>query len=167
VARAGEDVQNSDYWRGRRVGLELAMMKLGDSGWKPGSSEVYPDELFVFGIDVFVNRKTGHISSLRTGPWDDHEELENGIDLIYEGAYEIVGLNPEEYVSDPPPRTVRLRQDFIPAVDTFAEPLMLSAVEVAASKFIYDDERKFVFLMLNDGQTVRVETADVELGPLE
>jgi hypothetical protein len=142
-------------------------MKLIDSGWRPPASDAYPDEEFVLGVDVLVNHKSGKVTSLYVGKWDDHEELENAFDLIQEAAYEIVNLTPEEYVTDPPPRAVRLRQETVPAVDTFAEPLMLSAAEVAVSRFIYDDDRKFVFLMLPDGQTVRVEKVDVEVEPLE
>jgi hypothetical protein len=165
-ASAGEDIQSAEYWRGRRNGVEYALMKLNDSGWRPPDSETHPDEAFVLSVAVLVNRKTGKVTSLYGGQWDDHEELENAFDQIQEAAYEIISLTPEEYITDPEPRTVRLRHASIPAMDTWGEPLMLSATEVSASRFVYDDGQN-VFLTLSDDQTVRVERVDIEVEPLE
>jgi hypothetical protein len=165
-ASASEDIQKADYWRGRRNGLEYALMKLIDSGWRPPNAEAYPDEEFVLSVEVLVSRKTGNVTSVYGGKWDDHEEFEDAFDLLGEAAREIVKLNPEEYVTDPAPRTVQLRHESIPAMDTWGEPLMLSELEAAASKFIYDDGQ-FVFLTLLDGQTVRVERVDVDVELVE
>lgn len=162
AARASNDIENAEYWNGRKSGFDFALTVLSDSVWKPVHADVYPHEHIVLSVEISVNRKTGVVSSILGGEWSDHHEFNDAYDVITEAACEIVGLNPEEYVISPAPRTVRLLQESVPAMDTWGEPLMLSESEVANSRFVYDDGQ-FVFLKLPDGQTVRVEQGDIEV----
>lgn len=163
-AIADDDTKNAEYWRGRRNGLEIAIIALCDSGWKPVFSDSYPDEQFVLSFEMSVNTTTGMVSSLIGGKWDNYEEIEDAFDLISEAGSEIVNLNPEEYVTNPEPMAVRLRHESIPAMDAFGEPLMLSVSEAASSQFIYDDGR-IVSLKLLDDRVVRVGKFDVDVEP--
>jgi len=166
AARVGDDIQTAEYLKGCKSGLDLALTILSDSVWKPEHILVGTDEEAVLSIEVLINKKSGHVISRSGGQWDDHDEFDDVFDLIVDAAREIIGLNPEEYVTDPEPRAVRLRQETVPAMDTFFEPLMLSADEVAASRFVYSDGQ-LVTLILPDGQTVRVERGDIEVEPIE
>ena len=163
-ARSAGDIQTAEYWQGRKNGVEYAMMKLNDSDWRPGEFDAFPDQRFMLSIGLSVNRRTGDLLIKSGGEWEDDEEFENAYDVICDAARELVSRNPEDYITDPEPRTVRLRQETIPAVDTWGDPLMMSESEAASAKFIYDDG-EFVFLTLLGGPTVRVELADVEVAP--
>lgn len=165
-ATARGDVQKAEHLRGVKNGLEYAMMKLNASDWGPGEFDAFPDERFMLRIGLSVNRRTGDLLITSGGEWEDDEEFENAYDLICDAARDLISRNPEDFVSDPVPRTVRLRHKSIPAVDTWGDPLMLSESEAASAKFIYDNGQ-FVFMTLLEGPTVRVERADVEVAPIE
>ena len=164
-ARAGDDIKNAEYLRGRKDAFEFAIMKLSESGMRPVAADAYPAEEFTLSIEVSVNRKTGVVTSRIGGKWDDHD-FKEAFELIAEAAGDIVNENPEEYITNPVPMTVRLRHDLVPATDNFGEPLMLSKSEAADSQFIFDDGRS-ITLRLSDDSVVRVGKLDVDVEQIE
>jgi hypothetical protein len=165
-ATAQGDVQKAEHLRGVKAGIEYAMMQLVNSDWRPGEFDAVSDERFMLSIGLSVNRRTGDLLIVSGGEWEDDEEFENTYDLICDAARVLINRNPEDYITAPEPRVVRLRHESIPAVDTWGDPLMLSESEAASARFIYDND-EFIFLTLLDGPTVRVERADVDVSPID
>jgi hypothetical protein len=159
-----DDVTDADYWNGRMSGFSEAIALLGETGWTAPPS--YPkDEDPLIVVHVTVNRTNGEVNVTTEGQLSGADGFEYAFDQMTEVAKDVVARNPDEFITNPPPRRVTFKSEVTPVSDSQGYELsFIFGHDAETATFLYDDG-EFVYLRLHDGRVVHVDPIDVDVSP--